>query len=77
LNAATLVLVVIQVAELGYAYIETSYAASRPVKLQSGLTLTTDLKDMPDIYVIVLDTYMRSDALKQDLGYDNSPLSTS
>ena len=28
---------------------------------------------MPDIYVIVLDTYMRSDALKQDLGYDNSP----
>jgi hypothetical protein len=27
---------------------------------------------MPDIYVIVLDTYMRSDALKQDLGYDNS-----
>ena len=27
---------------------------------------------MPDIYVIVLDGYMRSDALKQDLGYDNS-----
>jgi hypothetical protein len=73
LNAATLVLVALQVVELSYAYIETSYAASRPVKLQSGLTLTTDLKDMPDIYVIVLDTYMRSDALKQDLGFDNSP----
>jgi hypothetical protein len=73
LNAASLVLVVLQVVELGYAYIETSYAASRPVKLQSGLTLSTDLKNMPDIYVIVLDTYMRSDALKQDLGYDNSP----
>jgi hypothetical protein len=28
---------------------------------------------MPDIYVIVLDTYMRSDGLKQDLGYDNTP----
>jgi len=72
LNAASLVLVVLQVVELSYAYIRTSYAASQPVTLQSGLTLNTDLKDMPDIYVIVLDTYMRSDALKQDLGYDNS-----
>jgi hypothetical protein len=73
LNAASLILVVIQVVELSYAYINTSLAASRPVKVQSGLTLSTDLKDMPDIYVIVLDTYMRSDALKQNLGYDNSP----
>jgi hypothetical protein len=73
LNAISLALVVLQVVELSYAYIRTSYAASQPVKLQSGLTLSTDLKDMPDIYVIVLDTYMRSDALKQDLGYDNSP----
>jgi membrane-associated HD superfamily phosphohydrolase len=73
LNAASLVLVVLQVVELSYAYIKTSYAASQPVKLQSGLTLPTTLKNMPDIYVIVLDTYMRSDALKQDLGYDNTP----
>jgi hypothetical protein len=72
LNTISLVLVLLQVVELSYAYIRTSYAASRPVKLQSGLTLPTNLKDMPDIYVIVLDTYMRSDALKQDLGYDNS-----
>ena len=73
LNGISLLLVVIQVAELSYAYIRSSYAASRPVKVQSGLMLTTAPKDMPDIYVIVLDTYMRSDALKQDLGYDNSP----
>jgi hypothetical protein len=73
LNTAGLVLVAMQVVELSYTYIRASYAASQPVKLQSGLTLPTDLKDMPDIYVIVLDTYMRSDALKQDLGYDNSP----
>jgi hypothetical protein len=73
LNVASLILVVLQVVELSYAYLETSYAASQPVKLQSGLTLPTNLKDMPDVYVIVLDTYMRSDALKQDLGYDNSP----
>ena len=73
LNGISLLLVALQVVELSYAYIRTSYAASRPVKVQSGLTLTASLKDMPDIYVIVLDTYMRSDALKQDLGYDNSP----
>jgi hypothetical protein len=73
LNAASLVLVVLQVAPLSYAYIQTSYAASRPIEAQSGLMLSSDLKDMPDIYVIVLDAYMRSDALEQDLGYDNSP----
>jgi len=73
LNAASLVLVVLQVVELSYAYVRTSYGTSQPVKLQSGLTLPTTLKNMPDIYVIVLDTYMRSDALKQDLGYDNTP----
>ena len=72
LNAAGLVLVVLQVVELSYAYIRTSYEASHSIKVQSSLTLKTDLKDMPDIYVIILDTYMRSDALKQDLGYDNS-----
>ena len=32
LNAASLVLVVLQVVELGYAYLETSYVDSRPVK---------------------------------------------
>ena len=73
LNSISLLLVGLQVIELSYAYIRSSYAASQPVKVQSGLTVTTALKDMPDIYVIVLDTYMRSDALKQDLGYDNSP----
>ncbi len=72
LNVISLALVAVQVVELSYAYIRKSYAASQPVKTQSGLTLTTSLNDMPDIYVIVLDTYMRSDALKQDLGYDNS-----
>jgi hypothetical protein len=72
LNAASMVLVVLQVVELSYAYIWTSYETSHSIKVQSNLTLKTDLKDMPDIYVIILDTYMRSDALKQDLGYDNS-----
>jgi hypothetical protein len=72
LNLLGLFLVLLQVGELSYAYIRSSYADSRPVKVQSSLSLTTAPRNMPDIYVIVLDTYMRSDALKQDLGYDNS-----
>jgi hypothetical protein len=69
----SLFLVSFQALALSYGYIRTSLAARQTVKVQSGLALTTSLKDMPDIYVIVLDGYMRSDALKQDLGYDNSP----
>src|SRR5512137_2863642 len=72
LNLISLLLVGLQVVELGYGYIRTSLAARQPVKVQSGLALPASLKDIPDIYVIVLDGYMRSDALKQDLGYDNS-----
>jgi hypothetical protein len=73
LSVISLFLAVLQVVELGYAYIRSSYAGSQPVRVQSALAPNTATKDMPDIYTIVLDTYMRSDALKQDLGYDNSP----
>lgn len=73
LNGIGLLLVAIQVLELSYAYGETSYITSRPAKVQSTLAPPSALQKLPDIYVIVLDTYMRSDALKQDLGYDNSP----
>jgi hypothetical protein len=72
LNGISLALVVLQVLELSYASLRTTYANSQPVILQSKLSIPTDLKNMPDIYVIVLDGYMRSDALNQDLGYDNS-----
>jgi hypothetical protein len=72
LNIVTLALVVLQVAELSYAYIHSSVAGNKTVKTQSGLIQPANLKKMPDIYVIVLDAYMRSDALKQDLGYENS-----
>lgn len=73
LNWMCLALVALQVVGLSYAYIRSASAVRRPVKVQSGLVLKTAPKDLPDIYVIILDTYMRSDALKQDLGYDNTP----
>jgi hypothetical protein len=72
LNVVSLLLVLIQIIQLSYSYIGTFYAARRPVALQSGLTVTTNRRDLPDIYLIVLDSYMREDAMKQDLGFDNS-----
>jgi len=72
LNGISLVLVALQVGSLSYTYIVSAFASRAPEKVQSGIHAQTPLKDMPDIYVIVLDTYMRPDALKQDLGYDNS-----
>jgi hypothetical protein len=65
-------LVLLQIVELSYSYIRSSLAHNQTIEISSGLTLPTDIKNMPDIYVFVLDAYMRSDALKQDLGYDNS-----
>jgi hypothetical protein len=72
LNVVSLMLVLIQIVQLSYSYIGTFYAAHRPVTLQSSLTVTTNRRDLPDIYLIVLDSYMREDAMLQDLGFDNS-----
>jgi hypothetical protein len=71
-NVVSLALVLIQVVQLGYSYIGTFYEARRPVTLQSGLVVTTKRSDLPDIYLIVLDSYTREDAMQQDLGFDNS-----
>ena len=72
LNLASFVLVLIQVIQLSYSYVGTFYEARRPVALQSGLTVTNNRGDLPDIYLIVLDSYTREDALKQNLRFDNS-----
>jgi hypothetical protein len=66
------VLVGIQVIQLSYSFIGTLYGARRPVTVQSDLKITTDHRYLPDIYLIVLDSYMRADAMQQDLGFDNS-----
>jgi hypothetical protein len=73
LNIVSLILVVIQVAQLSYSFIGAFYGAHRPVILQSGLTVTAAKKDLPDIYLIVLDSYTREDAMKQDLGFNDAP----
>lgn len=72
MNWISLALVVLQIGELAYAYINTSLARKQPVSIQSEFSVGSNLNELPDIYVIVLDAYMRQDALEQDLGYDNS-----
>jgi hypothetical protein len=72
LNVASLVLVILQVFQLGYSYIQVSYAAHHPMTLRSGLTITTNRADLPDVYFIVLDSYMRADTLQEYMGFDNS-----
>lgn len=72
LNWVSLALVVIQVAQLGYATIAAYSRARQPLELQAGLAIKADTKDLPDVYFIVLDGYMRADAMKQDLGFDNT-----
>lgn len=39
---------------------------------KSGPASKVKLKDLPDVYYIILDGYGRSDALREYLGYDNS-----
>jgi len=72
LNLVGLILVVFQVGQLSYSYIRTYYKASRPHTLQSDLTVTNDRHNLPDVYFIVLDTYMRADALQEQMGFDNT-----
>lgn len=46
--------------------------ASEFVYAEQALTVS-DEAELPDVYYIVLDTYTRADALKNDFGFDNSP----
>jgi hypothetical protein len=72
LNGMSLALVLIQVVQMSYSYVGTLYGAQRPVAMQSSLSTTTNPGDLPDIYLIILDSYMREDAMRQDLGFDDS-----
>jgi len=71
LNAVSFILVVIPVMQLGIYY-GSIYISSHQVSMKSTATSFSAEKDLPDIYFIVLDSYMRSDAMLMDFGYDNS-----
>ncbi len=69
LNVLSVLLLVFPIFQIG-AY-ELSHANLRPRK-QLAATPSTVQANFPDIYYIVLDSYMRSDQLSELMGYDNS-----
>jgi hypothetical protein len=71
LNFVSLILVILPIIQLCIYYISIS-AAVRQLTSEPSIASIPAKKDLPDIYFILLDTYMRSDAMLQDLGYDNS-----
>lgn len=75
LNVLSVGLLIVPICQISFFIIagataETRYARS----LEAGPPATglTPPAELPDIYYIILDGYTRSDALKDDLGYDNS-----
>jgi hypothetical protein len=71
LSITALVLVIIPVIQLGTFYL-SMYLANRQLAVTSKATAVATGPKFPDVYFIVLDEYMRSDAMLKDLGYDNS-----
>jgi hypothetical protein len=71
-NIVCLVLILVPISQLGIYYISSLKTSDHSLNEQSALHVTTG-QPMPDVYYIILDTYMRSDALKQDMGFDNQP----
>ncbi len=74
LNLASVILVILPVSQIGYFYLSSAQASSHLAA--SSLRETSPgvpPGPLPDVYLIVLDTYMRADAMQQDLGFDNSP----
>lgn len=72
MNLVGLIMIFLPIVQLGYFYITSTIASHKSIEIQSDLHLTAG-QPLPDVYYIILDTYMRADAMEQDLGYDNSP----
>ena len=72
LNIVSALLFFYSVVQLGYFYISTAFAAHREASVQNNSIINLSRNDMPDVYFIVLDQYMRADALQQEMGYDNT-----
>jgi hypothetical protein len=72
LNIVGSLLIGVSILQLGFFYVMTSNTTHQSVSFQSDLNITGNRNALPDVYYIILDGYMRADALQQDLGFDNS-----
>jgi hypothetical protein len=71
LNIVGGLLILFSSVQIGYFFISTSIGARRAT-VKNSSALVANSRGMPDVYFIVLDTYMRADALQQEMGFDNS-----
>ncbi len=70
LNLVAVALVAVPSATIGGTLLRS--AAAAPAAPAAALH-PPDGSPLPDVYLIVLDTYMRSDAMFEEFGYDNEP----
>jgi hypothetical protein len=68
------VMAVVMIATPMFGVASHAYVRSLPLQLtrDNARVLTTAIGSRPDIYYIVLDSYGRSDVLRDDVAYDNS-----
>ena len=78
LNLITLLLVILQLGQLGWAAWDTGRLNARmaseevSVKTTPIVLHTESAGELPDIYYIILDTYTRQDTYRRVLNFDNS-----
>ena len=74
-NVFSLTLLAIPVVQLTIYLGQTSFQQNKAVQndIQLDKPLIPNIKPLPDVYYIVLDSHTRSDALMEDFQLDNSP----
>jgi hypothetical protein len=74
MNLTTIILLLFPLVRLGIYHSTSAMPLER--KIPETIQLQTNANS-PDIYYIILDGYTRSDVMKSDYGYDNTPFLTS
>jgi hypothetical protein len=74
LNVVALVLVVINLFNIGSYHIRLARVSDEQLEQRTGQTSAdpSELSDLPDIYFIILDEYAHPDTVKEWYDYDNS-----
>ena len=71
ISAVILILTIFPI--ISYSYNLQRTKNNLPGNENTDISFSGDVKDIPDIYYIILDSYTRADALKRDFNFDNSP----
>ncbi len=71
LNVAAMALVAFSLVQIGAHAVRTARAAASLER--AAATDTTPAASLPDVYILVLDSYARADVLQSFFGYDNRP----